>query len=650
METSALSALIEALVDVESPSEVQFSPDGAWIAFVFGKNNKPDKDKPMPKTLRLLEVSSGKHTPIGGGDGSTNDQPRWSPDGKRIAFVSNRAKPEEAQLLVVDAGGGEAKALTDLRGTVDAPAWLPDGKRISFLYSGTLDKEKKPDADPVVIDAEPPYQRVWVIDVETRELNAVTPENENVHEYAWSPDGTRLVILSGEHPNPMEGWYSAQLYTVDAQSGQKQPLCTMPNQIGRMSWSPDGTQVAFVSGIMSDEGNVSGDLYVVPAAGGDAKCLTPDLDYSITWIEWRDEGILCGGRQLEAAVLAWHDPQTGAQRLISRGMYNTNGFGAQRVSTNSSKRFAAIRSSFTEPANVYVGSLERDEWQQMSDLPIPLPSVTTFGRSEAINRELMPPLHVENMEWVSPDGNPVHGFLVFPPNYESGKCYPLFAHVHGGPSWSYVPSYYSAWERLMIAKGCVVYMPNPRGSWGRGHAYQSANVGDLGGGDWRDINSGVDCLIERGIADPERMAIGGWSYGGYLVTWAITQTDRFRCAIAGASITSYESNYGVVMNREWQTTMFGSNVYDDYELHRSRSPIAFASRVKTPTLLVHGMEDVVAPPQQAIEFYTALKHFNVPSQCVLYPREPHGFRERAHQIDLYQRISEWVDKYLFGEG
>jgi dipeptidyl aminopeptidase/acylaminoacyl peptidase len=241
----------------------------------------------------------------------------------------------------------------------------------------------------------------------------------------------------------------------------------------------------------------------------------------------------------------------------------------------------------------------------------------------------------------------VHGFLAYPADYKHGKRYPLFVHMHGGPSWSYVPSYLSPWERLMTARGCFTLMPNPRGSWGRGHAYQAANVGDLGGGDWQDINAGIDALIDEGLVDPERIGAGGWSYGGYLVTWAITQTDRFRCAIAGASITSYESNYGVVSNREWQTTMFGSNVYDDYELHRSRSPIAFASRVKTPTLLLHGEQDTLAPVQQAMEFYIALKHFSVPTQLVIYPREPHGFRERAHQIDLYQRILDWVDQYLF---
>ncbi|MEP7291506.1 MAG: prolyl oligopeptidase family serine peptidase, partial [Chloroflexota bacterium] len=195
---------------------------------------------------------------------------------------------------------------------------------------------------------------------------------------------------------------------------------------------------------------------------------------------------------------------------------------------------------------------------------------------------------------------------------------------------------------------CVVLLPNPRGSWGRGHGFQSANVGDLGGGDWQDIQAGVDHMIAERIADPEHMAIGGWSYGGYLTAWAVTQTNRFRCAIAGASITNYESNYGVVLNREWQTTMFGSNVYDDFELHRSRSPIAFAHRVKTPTLLVHGDRDIYAPVTQSIEFYTALRYYGVPAQLVVYPREPHGFQERAHQIDLYQRIGSWVDQYLFG--
>ena len=241
--------------------------------------------------------------------------------------------------------------------------------------------------------------------------------------------------------------------------------------------------------------------------------------------------------------------------------------GPQRIHIAKNRSFAAVRTSFNEPSNVYLSSLDTGEWRPLTDFPID---------------EAFPPLRAENRYWQHADSSSVHGFLIYPPGYTPGKRYPLFLHVHSGPSWGYVPGYMLPWERIMASLGCLVLMPNPRGSWGRGYAYQIANVGDLGGGDWQDIEAGVDALIDEGLVDPERLAIGGWSYGGYLVAWAVTQTTRFRCAIAGASITSYESNYGVVLNREWQTTMFGSNVYDDYALHRSRSPIAYASQCQNP--------------------------------------------------------------------
>jgi dipeptidyl aminopeptidase/acylaminoacyl peptidase len=623
---------IEALLDIEQPSEATLSPDGAYVAYVLGKWHKPDKDTAPPKNIQLIEVATGKQRPLTNSVGS-NDLPCWSPDSRQLAFVSNRSDHEEMQLYLIDVQGGEAQALTDLRGCVDVPKWSPDGRTIAFLYSGTLDKAKRPDPDPIVVDAEPLFNRVWLIDPQTHDLRAVTPETCHVFEYAWSPDSRQLVVLTSPHPNPAEGWYSAQLHRVDISTGEVQQLCTLPYQIGRLTWSPDGTKIAFVHGVMSDEGNVSGDVYVVPATGGEAHCLTPDIGYSVTWIEWREEAILFGGRHIETAVLGEIDPDSGEERLISKGMYAINGVGAQKVAVSRNHTFAAQRASFDEPPNVYLGSLKSGEWKGLTQLPL--------------DTELFPPLRVENKHWHGPNGNPVHGFLVYPPDYTPGKRYPMVAHVHGGPSWSYVPTYMAHWERLFTSRGCLVLMPNPRGSWGRGHAYQSANVGDLGGGDWQDINAGIDCMIDEGLADPEHLAVGGWSYGGYLTTWAVTQTDRFRCAIAGASITNYESNYGVVSNREWQTTMFGSNVYEDTERHRSRSPMTYVSRVKTPTLLVHGKEDTVAPPEQSIEFYTALRYFGVPTQLVLYPREPHGFRERAHVIDLYQRILAWIDTYLF---
>jgi dipeptidyl aminopeptidase/acylaminoacyl peptidase len=599
----------------------------------MGKHHRADKDSPFEKTIHLIEVASRATRALTQSGSGANHQPRWAPDSRRLAFISNRADRHEAQLYLIDINGGEARALTDLRGVVGDPKWSADGRSIAFLYNGTLEPNKRPDPDPIVVDAAPRFNRVWILDVETRALRAITSSDCHVFEYDWSPDGKTLAALTSPHPNPAESWYSAQLHTVDAATGEIRQVCQMPHQVGRLTWSPDSASIAFVSGVMSDQGNVAGEVYLIPAVGDEPVNLTPTTDHSITWIQWRDEGILYGSRQVDSTVLGWIDPKSGAQRPISRGAYSINGWGAQQVSAGQGKTFAALRESYTEPPNVFIGSLADGAWSPLTELSPDLP-----------------PLRVENRYWRGGDGDSIHGFLVYPPGYTPGRRYPLFAHVHGGPSWGYVPRFVSLWERLLIARGCLVFLPNPRGSWGYGHGFQSANVGDLGGGDWRDINAGVDDLIETGLADPERLAIGGWSYGGYLTAWAVTQTDRFRCAIAGASITNYESNYGVVPNREWQTTMFGSNVYDDFDLHRSRSPIAFASRVKTPTLLVHGECDAEAPVTQAVEFYIALKHFGVPTQLVIYPRERHGFEEHAHQIDLYQRIVGWVDKYLLGDG
>jgi dipeptidyl aminopeptidase/acylaminoacyl peptidase len=633
MQQNSRNFPIEALVDSKQLLDVRLSPDSNYVAVVLGQSHKRDKDTPSEQSIYIVETATKKVRPLTANHSGTNNQPDWSPDSRQLAFVSNRAKLKDAQLYLISLQGGEAQALTHLCGSVHIPRWSPDGSVIAFLYNGILENHPRPEADPIVMDAETNFDRVWLFHTETHELRPATPETCHVFEYAWSPDGTRLVVLTSSHPNPAEGWYSAQLHSVNLASGAMQQICTMPYQIGRLTWSPDSTQIAFVSGIMSDEGNIAGEVYVVPATGGEAQCITPGIHHSITWIDWRKEGIIYGGRLIESSVIGSIDPATGKTQLLFKNMCAINGQGPQSIDIANNGRFAALRQSFIEPPTLYMSSLDTIEWEAIA------PS--------ELDMKIFPPLHVENRHWHNTDGTPAQGFLVYPPDYKAGERRPMFVHVHGGPSWSYLPNYISTWERLMAARGCLVFMPNPRGSWGRGHTYQSANVGDLGGGDWQDIQVGIDAVIADGLAEPDRLAIGGWSYGGYLVAWAVTQTNRFRCAIAGASITSYESNYGIVSNREWQTTMFGSNVYEDYERHRSRSPIAFASRVKTPTLLVHGEQDKLAPVQQSIEFYMALKHFGVPTQLVIYPREPHGFEERAHQLDLFQRIGNWIDKYLF---
>lgn len=626
---------IEKLLDLVQPSDVQLSPDGKQIAFVLGKSNKADKDSPHERSIHLLDIESRTVSPITALGTWTNVSPRWSPDGKYLAFTSNRADKKNSQIYIIKMNGGEAQAITDLRGNVSWVQWSADGQAISFLYNGDLDQQLQDDPDPIVYETDPNFNRIWTVDVQTHILTPITPENYHIHEYVWSPDQTKFVALASQHPNPMQGWYSAQLFIASADSTQFEQVCTIKNQIGRLTWSPDSQTIMYVSGVMSDEGNAAGEVYIVPADGGEPKNLTPNIDHSITWIDWQPHGIYYGARHIEAALMGHIDPSSGEIRQISRGMYAIGGRGAEKFSIRE-HTFAIIRESYTESPNIYIGSLKDDDWQQVSNLDF--------------DTDSFPPLHVENMHWTHPDGTPTHAYLAFPPDYDSSKPYPMVVNVHGGPSLSIIPGYANNWVRLFLDKGCLVLLPNPRGSWGRGHDYQATNVGDLGGGDWQDVMVGIDQLVADGIADPDQLAIAGWSYAGFLATWAVTQTDRFRCAIAGANITNYVSNYGVVRNRDWQSTMFGSNVFDDMELHWSRSPIKYVDQVKTPTLLVHGVEDLVAPPEQSIEFHVALKHFGVPTELVLYPREPHGFQERAHQLDLLKRMSRWIVIYLHFAG
>jgi Tol biopolymer transport system component len=206
------------------------------------------------------------------------------------------------QLYIIDLNGGEAQRLTDLRGSVSDPAWLPSGKAITFLYDGTLDAEKAPDPDPIVVDEKPAFNRVWLVDAAGGAPRAITPSNVHIHEYALSRDGRALALVVSSHPNPMQGWYSAQLHTMPVDGGALRQVCTLKHQIGRLTWSPDGDAIALVSGVMSDEGNIAGEVFVVPAAGGEARNITPDIDQSITWIEWRAQGILYCARRIERRV------------------------------------------------------------------------------------------------------------------------------------------------------------------------------------------------------------------------------------------------------------------------------------------------------------------------------------------------------------
>ncbi len=257
--------------------------------------------------------------------------------------------------------------------------------------------------------------------------------------------------------------------------------------------------------------------------------------------------------------------------------------------------------------------------------------------------------HTRTVHWTAPDGTPIQGLLATPPDWQPGQRIPLVVHVHGGPANLWPHRFQvgpAVWSQLLAAQGIAVLMPNPRGSTGWGVPFTEANLGDMGGRDWHDILAGADHCVELGIADPDRLGLGGWSYGGFITAWGVTQTDRFRAAVMGAGICHWRSFHGVTDIPTWDALFYRASPYEQGGVYDRFSAIHFADRVRTPTLILHGEQDSCVPVGQAYEFFRALKEHQVPTQLVVYPREGHGIQERRHQEDVLRRVADWFTKYL----
>jgi dipeptidyl aminopeptidase/acylaminoacyl peptidase len=354
-------------------------------------------------------------------------------------------------------------------------------------------------------------------------------------------------------------------------------------------------------------------------------------------LDWREANVVVfGARQLDGTSFGKLKVATGQVETLWTDYATIADWTVPHISlANDNNTFAAILERPDTPAQVYVGTLERASvpWKQVSQFEY---APLQMGR-------------VEPIRWQASDSLEIVGHIVYPVDYQPGKPYPTFVQIHGGPTWSWLPHYAVWWEwwyQYLAGQGYLVFLPNIRGSAGGGTAYAEANYCDMGGKDWDDVMEGVDHIISLGLADPERLGIGGWSYGGFMTAWAITQTTRFKVAIMGAGITNWESYFAQNSIRDWQTVFFGSTPYEAPEAHRARSPLTFINQARTPTLILHGQEDHDVSLPQAYEMYVALKRLGVPTELVTYPRENHPILEREHQIDLLNRVAEWCDKYM----
>jgi dipeptidyl aminopeptidase/acylaminoacyl peptidase len=614
---------LDSLSSVHQFHAADLSPDRstvAWTETIPGRDGKPRESFVYVKDLRDPSGASHKI----GSAGESDRALAWSREGK-LAFLSNGdSGSDQLQLYISEKPGrGKPRKVTDLKGYINDPHWSPDGRTIALLWIEGLTRVPGPTeatpADTGVISSQTYEQRLALVDVATGAIRAISPADMYVYEFDWSPDGKQLVYLSAPGAGD-DNWFVAELYAIDSASGAVRHILKPPMQVANVRWSPDGKNLAFIGGLMSDEGSTGGDIFVLPAAGGVPRDLTPNRKSSPNWFRWMPSSnqILMTEDSSGEMAVSTLDLVSGSVEQIWKSAETIVFSGDPTAS-------AVIRNSWSHAPEVWAG--KTGAWQQVTH------SNDSFGPQWGQSK---------SVEW-SNDGFHVQGWLLFPKSYDPAKHYPMIVVVHGGPA----ADTRSAWPRpglplqLLSAEGYFLFYPNPRGSYGQGEEFTLANVKDFGHGDLRDILAGVDTVVKSYPVDDQRVGIAGWSYGGYMTMWTVTQTHRFRAAFAGAGIANWQSYYGENSIDQWMIPYFGASVYDDPAVYAKSSPINFIKNVTTPTLVVVGERDGECPPPQSYEFWHALKTLGVKTEFVLYPGEGHSFHDPQHSRDLFARIVKW---------
>ena len=425
-------------------------------------------------------------------------------------------------------------------------------------------------------------------------------------------------------------YWIAKLHVVDVAAATMRPIYTPQLQLAEPRWSPDGKSIAFIEGLMSDEGSTGGDLFVIPAAGGAARNVTPDLKASVTSFTWTAADRITFGEDVagESAIVRV-DTANGSMETLWRGEELVSSHDVIGASlANDGITSAVIRSSFKSAPDVWTGRI--GDWKRVS---------TTNASARATWGE------ARSIRWKS-DAFDVQGWLLAPAQLDAARKYPLIVWIHGGPASASLAKWPDNRAALLSRRGYFVFFPNPRGSYGQGEAFTRANVKDFGYGDLRDVMTGIDAAAASNAIDTARLGIWGWSYGGYMTMWTVTQTTRFKAAVAGAGIANWQSYYGENDIDAWMIPYFGASVYDDPAIYARSAPITFAKNIKTPTLIVVGERDGECPAPQSFEFWHALKTLGVETQLVVYPDEGHRIAKKEHQRDIARRLVGWFDSHL----
>ncbi|HEY1483216.1 MAG TPA: S9 family peptidase [Candidatus Acidoferrum sp.] len=610
----------EIFLELRQIQDPQFSPDGTRVAFVV---SDPLKNEKRTRHIWLYDLQAKTSRQFTYSD-KTESSPRWSPDGKKLAFLSNRGGDQQ-QIYVLRVEGGEGVALTKAKASVTALAWAPDGQSIAYLApdpkTDAEEKKEKEKDDARVVDKEDKHARLHLLTVSTQEERALTDANWRVDELHWMPDGQSIVVSATNRPASDQ--YTSRIYLANAKDGTMKEIAAPRGPFGDLKVSPDGLMISYFGA--RDDGPGAHDLMLLPAKGGAARNLTgASLDRQLADYHWEKNGALFityadGFRNRATSYNAEGERKDVEELPVS----------PEQFSVASTGEIAYIGESTLSPQEIWIrdtkGASEKvthinDSWK---DYAITAP---------------------EFYKYKSFDGVDIEAAILKPAGFDGKTKWPTIVLVHGGPTGNWEDRI-DAWGQLLVAKGYLVMYPNIRGSIGYGEKFVEMNRGDWGGGDFKDVMAGVDDLVTKGFADPNRLGIGGWSYGGYMSEWAITQTTRFKAAVSGAGMANLISEYGTEQHPAYDEWFYGLP-YEKPEGFLNSSPFLYISHAKTPTLILQGEADPIDPIGQSQELYRGLKRYGVDTELVLYPREPHGFQEAKHRVDVLKRVVDWYDKHL----
>jgi dipeptidyl aminopeptidase/acylaminoacyl peptidase len=626
---------------VQALSDPQVSPDGLWVAYVVTTS---DRDADEPRSAIWMASWDGTQQLAMTAAASDTDKPRWSPDGRYLSFLTSPAGSDKLQLMLLDRRGGEARQLTTVTGDIREYAWSPDGKRVALAMDQPGDSAKPP--KPIVIDAmhfkhdEDGYRgngrqrHVYLVDVESKGFEALTGDSQfNEDLPTWSPDGGRILFTrTRELGGDQDG--RSDIDVIDARAGAVARTLARPYapNFQRLAWSPDGKLITYLQGLAPKlNAYIQDHLVAMPAAGGEPRELAGKLDRAVSSYAFS------GGRSITIAV---EDDGTSYPALLdadSGTMTREAPAGPFVVSSLSSQagHTALLRADDNSLAEVY--ALESGRLRKLT------------AHNDAFLGELKLGA-VDDIRFKSRDGTDVHALLVKPPSYVPGRKYPTLLWIHGGPNGgdehALVIDGYQFEHQLFAAKGYVVLRVNYRGGSGRGAAYAQAIVADWGHKEVEDLLAGVDYLVSQGIADRERLAIGGWSYGGILTDYTIATDRRFKAAISGAGSANQTSMYGVdqyvlqynsELGPPWRNTALWMKV---------SYPFFHADRIHTPTLFLGGLKDFNVPVSGGEQMFQALKTLGVPAQLVVYPEQHHVFTRPSFVKDLADRMSAWLERFV----